>query len=65
MINYRFINNKWHLGYVRSELVMVIKWKKRLFSSRYIVRSEMAVQEVSRNESCLSNNWCQKPEELW
>jgi len=46
LVNYRFSNGKWYLAYVRSELIIGIKWKKKLFKSRYTSLSEMAVTNI-------------------
>ncbi len=43
---YRFINGHWYLTYVRYELVIFIKWKKKHFRSRYTTVSEMAVTDI-------------------
>ncbi len=46
LVNYRFNNGKWYLAYVRTELVIGVKWKKKLFRSRYTSLSEMAVTNI-------------------
>lgn len=46
MTNYRYIQGKWYLNYVRAEFVLNCKWDKRLFKSTYTVMSEMAVTDV-------------------
>ncbi len=45
-VRYRLINGKWYFSHVRAELRLRSKWRKKLFSSRYTVVSEMAVTDV-------------------
>jgi hypothetical protein len=46
LVNYRLINGKWHLYYVRTELMFSVRWSKKLFRSRYTTLSEMAVTDI-------------------
>ncbi|UCG28222.1 MAG: carboxypeptidase-like regulatory domain-containing protein [Bacteroidales bacterium] len=46
LTNYRLIDDKWYLSYVRSEFVVYCKWDKKLFRSIYTVMSEMAVTDT-------------------
>lgn len=48
LTNYRFVQGKWYLNYVRSEIVFSCKWQKRLFRTDYTVASEMAVTDTDR-----------------
>jgi hypothetical protein len=55
-VDYYSRNNKWYFGYARASLLFVVNWKRKLFNSRYLVNSEMAVTnwepatgEFSRN----------------
>ncbi len=48
LTNYRLVQGKWYLNYVRTEFVFDCKWKRRLFKSTYSVMSEMAVTDISR-----------------
>ncbi len=48
LINYRLVQGKWYLNYVRAEFVLDCKWDKRLFKSTYTVMSEMAVTDITR-----------------
>ena len=51
-IDYREQDGKWYYGYGRADLEFIVNWKRRLFNSRYTVRSEMAITDwkVSTNE---------------
>lgn len=44
-VDYREKNGKWYYGYGSAELEFVVNWKRKLFNSRYIVNSEMAVTD--------------------
>lgn len=44
-INYRVLDEKWYLNYVRSELVFKCIWKKNRFNSTYTTALEMAVTD--------------------
>ncbi|MFC2115638.1 carboxypeptidase-like regulatory domain-containing protein [Bacteroidota bacterium] len=46
LVNYRFNDGKWYLNHVRTELILSIRWKKKLFRSTYIATSEMAVTDI-------------------
>ncbi len=48
LVNYRMTENEWSLNYVRTELIMAVRWKKKLFKSTYTAMSEMAVTDVDR-----------------
>lgn len=45
LVNYKMLNGKWYLNYVRSELVLKAKWDKKLFKSTYTAMLEMAVTD--------------------
>jgi hypothetical protein len=45
-VKYRYTENNWHLNYVRTELVMTIRWNKKLFRSVYTTNSEMAMTDI-------------------
>jgi hypothetical protein len=45
MINYRILDNKWYLNYVRSELVFKCLWKKKRYNATYTTALEMAVTD--------------------
>jgi hypothetical protein len=45
MINYRVLDNKWYLNYVRSELVFKCLWKKKRYNATYTTALEMAVTD--------------------
>ena len=44
-VNYREINGKWVLNYVRSELAFRVKWDKKLFKSNINTMFEMAITD--------------------
>jgi len=44
--SYRYFNGKWYLSFVRNEMVIFIKWKKKHFRSRYTTAAEMAVTDM-------------------
>lgn len=46
VVNYRFFDGKWHLSYVRSEIVVKVNWDKKLFNSTFYIKAEMAVTNV-------------------
>ncbi len=46
LISYRFIDDLWYLNHVRTELIMGVRWKKKLFMSTYSTVSEMAVTDI-------------------
>lgn len=43
---YRKTNDKWHLNYVRSEVVFKCRWKRRIFNSYYTSMTEMAITDL-------------------
>ncbi|MQY79513.1 MAG: hypothetical protein GH151_10020 [Bacteroidetes bacterium] len=48
LTKYRMHEGTWYLSYVRSELDFRCRWKKKLFSSKYELMSEMAVTDVEK-----------------
>lgn len=44
-VDYREKDGKWYYGYGNAELEFVVNWKRKLFNSRYVVNSEMAVTD--------------------
>lgn len=44
-VDYRENGGKWYYGYGKAELEFVVNWKRKLFNSRYVVNSEMAVTD--------------------
>jgi hypothetical protein len=46
LVNYRMIDGTWHLNYVRTELMFTVRWKKKLFRSRFTTMTEMAVTNI-------------------
>ncbi len=46
LVSYRLIDGTWQLNYVRTELMFTVRWKKKLFRSRYTTMTEMAVTDV-------------------
>jgi len=46
LIKYRKIDGLWYLNYVRSELKLRVRWRKKLFRSVYTTMSEMAVTDI-------------------
>ena len=48
LTNYRMVQGKWYLNYVRAEFVLDCKWDRKLFKSTYTVMSEMAVTDITR-----------------
>jgi hypothetical protein len=48
LTKYRIHEGTWYLSYVRSELNFSCRWKKKLFRSKYMVMSEMAVTDVEK-----------------
>ena len=50
LVSYRVIENTWQLNYARTELIFTVRWKKKLFRSRYTTMTELAVTDTdSRN----------------
>jgi len=48
LTKYRIYEGTWYLSYVRSELDFKCRWKKKMFSSKYAVMSEMAITDVEK-----------------
>lgn len=46
LVNYRLIDGTWHLNYVRTELMFTVRWKKKLFRSRFTTMTELAVTDI-------------------
>jgi len=46
LVNYRSIEGTWYLNHVRTELIMGMRWKKKLFKSTFTTVSEMAVTDL-------------------
>ena len=46
LVKYRLISGKWYLSYVRTEMIMGVRWMKKLFKSTYTTMSEMAVTDI-------------------
>lgn len=45
LVNYRMIESKWVLNYVRSEVTFKSKWNKKLFKSNIATMFEMAITD--------------------
>jgi hypothetical protein len=45
LVNYRMIDGKWVLNYVRSEVIFKSKWDKKLFKSSIATMFEMAITD--------------------
>jgi hypothetical protein len=45
LVNYRLVNGKWALNYVRSEVLFSAKWDKKLFKSTIATMFEMAITD--------------------
>lgn len=45
LVNYRMIDGKWVLNYVRSEVIFKSKWDKKLFKSNIATMFEMAITD--------------------
>lgn len=59
---YRQQDGKWFFGYGNTELEFLIKWKRKLFNSRYKVNSELAITDWTTGEpSGISKNQYLKP----
>ncbi len=48
LTKYRIYEGTWYLSYVRSELDFKCRWKKKMFSSKYSLMSEMAITDVEK-----------------
>ena len=46
LVSYRLIEGTWHLNYVRTELMFAVRWKKKLFRSRFTTMTEMAMTDI-------------------
>jgi hypothetical protein len=46
LVSYRLIDGTWQLNYVRTELMFTVRWKKKLFRSRFTTMTEMAVTDI-------------------
>jgi len=46
LVNYRLIDGTWQLYYVRTELMFTVRWKKKLFRSKYTTMTELAVTDI-------------------
>ncbi|MGY5847380.1 carboxypeptidase-like regulatory domain-containing protein [Salegentibacter sp. HM20] len=55
-VDYYNRNDKWYFGYARASLLFVVNWKRKLFNSRYLVNSEMAVTNWQPATSTISRN---------
>ncbi|MDR2585799.1 MAG: carboxypeptidase-like regulatory domain-containing protein [Prevotellaceae bacterium] len=47
LVNYKQLDGKTHLSYIRNEMKFSCDWKRRLFSTNYTAISEMVVTERS------------------
>jgi hypothetical protein len=45
LVNYRQVENKWVLNYVRSEVIFSAKWDRKLFKSTIVTMFEMAITD--------------------
>ena len=45
-VSYRFFGGNWHLSYVRAELSMFMRWKKKHFRATYTTTAEMAITDM-------------------
>jgi len=50
LVSYRQIDGTWHLNYVRTELMFTVRWKKKLFRSRFTTMTEMAVTDLETRD---------------
>jgi len=48
-VKYNKTGDVWQLAYTRSELAFKCKWAKKLFSSNYVISTEMAVTDIDYN----------------
>jgi len=46
LVNYKEINDKTYLSYIRNEVRFKCDWKRRLFSTNYTIMSEMVVTDM-------------------
>lgn len=49
LTKYRIHEGTWYLSYVRSELNFRCRWKKKLFSSKYELMTEMAITDIEKD----------------
>lgn len=47
LVNYRLVEGRWYLNYVRLEDHFDTKWKKKLFHSDYYLTSETAITDIN------------------
>ncbi|MFC2098129.1 carboxypeptidase-like regulatory domain-containing protein [Bacteroidota bacterium] len=45
-VSYRYIDSLWFLNHARTELIMAVRWNKKLFKSTYTTVSEMAITDI-------------------
>lgn len=45
-VSYREMEDKWYLNHVQAEVKFDCKWKKKLFKSKYVTLSEMAITDM-------------------
>lgn len=55
-VNYRIKDGKWHYSYGNILLSFKVKWKKRLFNSRYTLQSEMAITDWNISTKAFTKN---------
>ena len=48
-VNYNEKNNKWYYAYSNVDLGLKVKWRKKLFKSKYSLSCEMAVTDWKNN----------------
>ena len=46
LVNYKDVNDKTYLSYIRNEVRFKCDWKRRLFSTNYTIMSEMVVTDM-------------------
>lgn len=46
LVNYKEVNDKTYLSYIRNEVRFKCDWKRRLFSTNYTIISEMVVTDI-------------------
>lgn len=60
-VNYRVHNGKWYYGYSNTLLAFKVKWKGKLFNSKYTLNSEMAVTDWAINTPSFERSTLIKP----
>ncbi|TYC17051.1 carboxypeptidase-like regulatory domain-containing protein [Bizionia gelidisalsuginis] len=57
VVHYKNDNNKWQFAYSKITLAFKVKWKNRIFNTRYTLQSEMAITNWKDNtaKSTLKN----------